>query len=306
MTSMESALIVVRLGQYLGSAVLFGGALLIVRQPAFALEKRERALLVGSWILLALSTLAALVVQAANMAGEASPFAQPSMVGMVLASTGFGYAVVVRAIATILALTLLFRPATRRSLVFVTALGAVVTVSLAWGGHGVADDGARGLVHLGGDIVHLLAANAWVGALAVLLTMTLGGYLPSEAVKVERLHVALAGFAGAGTLAVALLVATGLVNALFLIGPEHLGALTTTLYGELLLAKLVVFATMLGLAALNRWRLTPSLGATATAHGSVAFAKAQVRTSLLLETALAVAVMALVSWLGTLAPPNAG
>ena len=306
MTSMETALIAVRVGQYLGSAVLFGGALLFVRQPTSTFGTLGRRLLLTAAILLTLSTLAALFVQAANMAGENSPLAKPSMAGMVLTSTGFGYAVGVRVVATVLAVAALAIPGCRSALSIVSGLGAVATASLAWGGHGMADDGWKGIVHLGGDIVHLLAANAWIGALAALLTMAIATGRPATPAKIESLHAALEGFAGFGTLAVALLVGTGLVNGWFLVGPARIDSLTSTRYGELLLAKLAVFVAMLGLAALNRWRLTPALGVAARAHGNVGNPVAQVRRSIVIETAFAVTVVLLVSWLGTLSPPNAG
>jgi putative copper resistance protein D len=306
MTEMEAALVVVRLGQYLGSAALFGGGLLLARQPTVLVEGRERGLLLGASLLLALSTVAALFVQSANMAGATNPFAKPSMVGMVLTGTGFGYATVVRALATIAAMALLGRRATRRVLWIVTGLGAVAAASLAWGGHGMADDGARGLVHLGGDILHLLAATAWIGALGVLLTMATAVESSSGEAKAERLHVALAGFAGTGTSAVAVLIVTGLINGWFLVGPSHLGALITTPYGELLLAKLAVFSAMLGLAAVNRWRLTPALDAAVGARREVRNATVRLTQSVMVETALAVIVLLIVGWLGTLAPPSAG
>jgi putative copper resistance protein D len=103
---------------------------------------------------------------------------------------------------------------------------------------------------------------------------------------------------------VALLVLTGLVNSWFLVGPAHLGALLTSAYGLLLGAKILVFAGMLGLAAINRFRLTPGLGA-ALAGAPPQAILAALRRSLLLETAAAIAVLALVSLLGTLAPPAA-
>src|SRR3546814_14315017 len=43
--------------------------------------------------------------------------------------------------------------------------------SLAWSGHGAATEGGAGMVHLGADILPLLAAGAWVGALPALLIM---------------------------------------------------------------------------------------------------------------------------------------
>src|SRR3546814_11704396 len=69
---------------------------------------------------------------------------------------------------------------------------------------------------------------------------------------------ALAGFAGAGTLLVALIVLSGLVNGLILVGFDNVGELGTSLYGQLLVIKLVLFGGMLVLAASNRFRLTRS------------------------------------------------
>jgi putative copper resistance protein D len=75
-------------------------------------------------------------------------------------------------------------------------------------------------------------------------------------------------------------------------------------YGKLLLLKLAFFAGMLLLAASNRWRLTPALGA-ALGSGGVAPALSRLRTSLLAEGAAALAILGLVAWFGTLEPPIA-
>ena len=60
-----------------------------------------------------------------------------------------------------------------------------------------------------------------------------------------------------GYVAVSVLILTGLVNSWFLVG--SISALITTAYGQLLLAKLVLFAGMLGLATANRFWLVLSL-----------------------------------------------
>jgi putative copper resistance protein D len=60
------------------------------------------------------------------------------------------------------------------------------------------------------------------------------------------------GMASVGTL-----VVTGFVNAWILVGSWR--ALTDTNYGRLLMVKLVLFAAMLALAAVNRFVLTPHL-----------------------------------------------
>src|SRR3546814_21022557 len=91
--------------------------------------------------------------------------------------------------------------------------------------------------------MHLLAASAWIGALAAFVLIFVQrkdddrGDLPLA-------HRALAGFAGAGTLLVALIVLSGLVNGLILVGFGNVGELGTSLYCQLLVIKLVLFGGM--------------------------------------------------------------
>ncbi len=59
---------------------------------------------------------------------------------------------------------------------------------------------------------------------------------------------------------------------------------------------------MLGLAAANRFRLTPRLAAAIGAGGPTAAAVADLRRSVLVETSIGVLVLVLVSLLGALAP----
>src|SRR3546814_16788952 len=74
------------------------------------------------------------------------------------------------------------------------------------------DQGSIGWVHLSADIVHLLAAGAWIAAILALGTLLLRAHRSMVRGDAEHLHRALARFATVGTLAVALLVVTGLVN----------------------------------------------------------------------------------------------
>jgi putative copper resistance protein D len=186
----------------------------------------------------------------------------------------------------------------REILLAVALLGAVALGSLAWSGHGVMDDGRTGTVHLVADIVHLLAAGVWVGALASLLWMLATAHDDSTAAA----HHALAGFASVGTASVALVVASGLINSWLLVGPKDLLSLGTSLYGQLLLMKLALFAGMVSLAAVNRFRLTPALGDARTSDDA-RYALRRLRLSLTLETFAAFAILGLVAWLGTLEPP---
>jgi putative copper resistance protein D len=95
--------------------------------------------------------------------------------------------------------------------------------------------------------------------------------------------------------AVALLVATGFINVLVIM-PVSAMSLRSA-YFALLLMKLGLAAVMIGLAALNRWRLAPALASSGGQRpvGHLA-------SSVGLETVLAFLVAGIVGYLGTMAP----
>ena len=141
----------------------------------------------------------------------------------------------------------------------------------------------------------------WLGALAALTILLLRRTAPDD----PAIHRALHGFAGLGTLAVALLVLTGLVNSWFLIGLARVGDLGTSLYGQLLIANLFLFALMLVLAASNRFRLTPVLGSVLAGGEDPRQALRRLRRSVAAETVVGAVLLAVVAVMGTLAPPSA-
>ena len=178
---------------------------------------------------------------------------------------------------------------------------AIALATLAWAGHGAMDDGLRGTFHLAIDIAHLLAAGMWVGALVAFLLLSSARWMRTPD-AVQTLSRAASGFARIGTVIVGTLIVTGVVNYVLVVGPTL--ATFTTLYGWLLLGKLMLFALMLALAAGNRYRLGPRLAAAVSARdtGDYAGAVKALRNSLRAEASLAVLILALVAWLGTLSP----
>lgn len=187
-----------------------------------------------------------------------------------------------------------------------SGLGAVALGSLAWTGHGAADEGGRGLLHLTADIGHLLAAGLWVGALAGLMMLLSRAWQPGadQTVRIGHAHHALASFSTVGTGAVLLIVLTGVINSWLLVGIANIASLPSSLYGQLLILKLLIFAAMLGLAGLNRFRFTPAMEASLHRKEAAAGLKA-ISLSVALESSFALIILALVAWLGTLAPPAA-
>jgi putative copper resistance protein D len=161
------------------------------------------------------------------------------------------------------------------------------------------DDGARGVLHLSADILHLVAAAAWVGALAMFVLLAARAR-PDSPDRIKLLGSALHGFATMGVLIVATLVITGAINH-WLISGLAFGALISTPYGVLLMCKLLGFALMLGMAATNRYLLGPGLE-MALRNGDASRAMTALRRSLTIEFAAASVVLFLVAWLGTLSP----
>lgn len=299
--------ILLRLGQYLGAVLLLGVPLFFAfRMPTSdaGVERWPRSLLLLAAFLTALASLAALVLQTFVMAGSMAEALKPASLSYMAFETSIGRAFIIRAAAAAVFGLLLLESRTGRGLwTVLTGLGFVVCSSLAWTGHGASTEGPLGFIHLGADIIHAAAAAMWLGALAAL-----GFFLAMPYGNPERdrlTHDALAGFSGMGTLAVGLLVVTGIVNSGFLVGPDRVGALLTTPYGLLLSAKLVVFAGMLALAASNRFDLTPQLHRALQNGDLLPNAIRRLRRSLALETLLAIVLLGLVAIMGTLAPPAA-
>jgi putative copper resistance protein D len=259
-------------------------------------------LVTGALLGLLLSAVALVLLAAAMMGTPPWPIDREA-IGMLLDQPGIGTAWKLRMAAlAVVAFAAMF--ATRRGpwLAVVSLASGAALATLAWTGHGAMNEGATGWAHLTADILHLVAAAAWTGALLGLVLLVARPAGRVDALHLALTHRALHGFGTVGTIVVATLAVTGLINAWLLVDPDNVGVLGTTLYGRLLLAKLALFTVMLGLAALNRFRLTPRFEASIAA-GDHRGALGALRQSLAVETACIVAILALVAWLGTLEPP---
>lgn len=298
--------ILVRLALYTALSGLFGlsafsfyGLRTGERDDALALKPW----LVGTAALGLLLSGVALALLAASMAGTPPWPIDRDAIGMLLSGSATGAAWKARMVAVIVAsIAALVAAGRAAGLMLVVLTSAVALATLAWTGHGAMDDGVAGWAHLVADILHLLAAGAWVGALLGLVLLVARPVARVDAAHLKLTHRALHGFGAVGTLVVATIVVTGLFNAWLLVGAGHALELGATLYGRLLIAKLALFGAMLGLASLNRYRLTPSFERS-IARDDHAGALRALRLSLGVETACIIAILALVAWLGTLEPP---
>jgi putative copper resistance protein D len=101
-----------------------------------------------------------------------------------------------------------------------------------------------------------------------------------------------------GITCVATLLITGTINTWFIVA--SVAILLGSSYGQLLMIKIALFAVMVGIAAINRTRLTPMLDAGASEPRAKA-ARRLARNSLI-EACLGLAILAIVGALGTLPP----
>ena len=304
----ELAVIFLRLVQYSAASVLMGSALFFVyalpaQGPAAASSLRwPKILLAIAAIVLACATLLGLIAQTAVLAGSLSDALTAESLTAVVSQMDFGKAAIARAVLALLATAYVaVVPRGRALWLGAGILGTLTCVTFGWMGHGGATDGSGHVPHLAADIVHVLAAALWVGALAGFV-----GLVAPREQEPERLSasaVALQRFSPIGIALVATIVATGLVNTWYMLGTDVVTAIYAP-YGQLLAIKLVLFACMLFLAAHHRRRSVPALVARLSSNLlPKEDALASLRRSLLFEALLGLAVLATVAWFGTLEPP---
>lgn len=284
----------------------FAAAVLALGLPlfqAFGLSEpgppsaRRAAVIAG--LFLAVTAMGGLLAQTAMMAGGWTAGLDPAALGYVVGSTSLGIAHVVRAGLAMLGVAALvaWRGKSGELIAILAFAGAVA--SFAWSGHGAASEGSLGLLHLAADIAHALAACVWIGALAGFCLLLIRPSTREAGVTARSL----AGFASIGTVTVAVLFMTGLINAAFLIGAEGLGRISSSTWGLLLIAKLALFAVMIGLAAHNRFTLTPALSRAVEAQADADPSVRRLRISIGLEMLLGFALLGLVAAMGVQMPP---
>jgi putative copper resistance protein D len=287
----------------------------LIARPAFhraevaqAFQARlDRRLFGLAWasLFVALASGAAwLVIVASQMSGmPLAAVLRGGVLGIVLTQTRFGEAWTLRAaLVIVLAVCLAVQGRTRKHVAGWIGLvaAAAFTAGLAWAGHGAAtEDVPFDAIHLPADILHLLAAGAWLGALLPLVILLAQARRDSSPEVVAVAGAATLRFSTLGLSCVGTLLATGVVNTWFLAG--SVPALLGTLYGQLLLIKIALFATMIAVASINQRRL-PLFADVASDAALRLRAVGQVGLNASIEASLGVFVLAVVGIIGILPP----
>jgi copper resistance protein D len=310
-----------RAAHYASVALPFGcfAFAFAVARPAFQHVSNEHAewsklrrfllsLALGSVVAAAATAVLVLWTTAAGMSGRTLPDAlRPEILGTVLAQTKFGHIwlsrlLVAALLATVLGF-LLLRSREKESLAveaLAALLAAAFLASLAFIGHSNDGVGAEGNFRLGSDIVHLLAAGAWLGSLPGFVFVLARASDPKMRHGLRVAHDAAARFSPLGIACVSLLLLTGLANSWYLVGTVT--ALVGTAYGWILLVKLTLLAIMLTIAAINRQQLAPRLASSSPSAAKPRVALRALWRNSIVETVLGLVLLCVVGALVAATP----
>jgi putative copper resistance protein D len=281
MTGHELLSVLLRALVYAGSIGVAGTALFAVSFPRAALAIKpllQRLILAGFALLLVAEPLRYLTFQLSIAGGDWSLAFGPDLISMGF-ETPLGQAAAIRLIAGALVAGLALRSPPAGLLAALCMIAAFLLE-----GHTASGEPRIALAAL--LLVHLAAAHWWLGALLPLLALTRRAE-PAMVVSVVETFGARALW-----VVTALLLAGALLALLLTGGVVRL----ESAYQQRLLAKLLLVAAMLSIAAWNKLRLTPLLRRDYAAGAS------RLCASIRVEIAAALALLAATAWLVGTAP----
>jgi putative copper resistance protein D len=243
-----------------------------------------------------LSGIAWAAASLVNITGELASLFDGDALAAFLFETGFGKVWALRLLFLVAMLFAAFiggrhLSARSRATAFIAVVAALLLVSQAWIGHPAASVGGERVVVMIGYALHVLGAGAWLGGLLPLL-LILRAYPRGR--RDHFIEFALRRFSMLGMFAIALIVAGGLINAW--VRWNSLEVLVATAWGKVLIAKLLGFAVLVVLAAMNRFVLMQRLASDTSARDRLA-------RNVLAEQAGGLAILAAAAILGILPPP---
>jgi putative copper resistance protein D len=255
---------------------------------AHALDRSLRQLSKAGAIVVFATMIVWLLLASGEMGEGWTDVWNPSAVGSVLLDTDFGRVWQWRVGFAVLLFGVLVFGRDDHWLT-VALLAALTLGSLGFIGHAVMRVGVLGWLNRLSHVMHLLAAGFWLGSLVPLIASLRPTNDQSASASVL---FALRRFSSLGQIAVAIVVATGVVNTWLVLDVLPTGS---SPYQALLLAKITLVATMVALALANRYVLLPRFY-------TAPYAPRLLWWSAIGETIMGLGAVGLVSILGILAP----
>ena len=227
-------------------AVFFG----LLVWPAGSSARWPARVLLSAAVIGLLAALAGIALQGALGAGVTLDHALDSAVLQGSLDTRTGHTWLLRAAvwAFLVVFLALYRNAASRWKTLGLALPTAVLVgTLPYAGH--ADTQSPKALLIPADVLHVVAAGAWLGGLTLLLVC----FWPHRQQELsDRAGDATARFSRLALPAIAVLIAAGSAQAWFYLG--SVGAFFDSTYGWALLAKIALLSLIIALAAANRRR----------------------------------------------------
>ncbi|MCB9135374.1 MAG: CopD family protein [Anaerolineales bacterium] len=259
---------------YLAVSVLTGGGLFVLRvwQPV-AQNNEEvtilsipfiwRTLEAGALALLVVANLWGLLTQAGQVAGK--PLVAPwnPAIETLLFNTKYGALWMARFVLILVNIRLLLNVKTNRDRWLALGATLLILVTFSLNSHAAAE--ARPFFPLLADWVHLLGAATWVGGLAFFIGALWATRGLDAPVRTRLTAQLIPRFSNLALVSVALIGLSGLYSAYLRVG--SFDALTTTLYGRVLIVKTLLFLPMLMLGALNLLNTSPTMRRAAQNDG---------------------------------------
>jgi copper transport protein len=278
------AAIVVRWVGYLGVLIAAGGVVFLV----WSADERDRVALARpvrrAAALGACAAGLAIVAQAAQVSGAGlAVLARADLLGAELVSS-----VGLQSVLQVLALGVIvvaLRGEGDRWLPVALAAAVVAVVALVVAGHTRTTQPAW--LTVAADAVHASAAAVWIGGLVLLwpaVRRRCDGDVIGAAATVAR-------FSSSATVAVIAVTAAGSVLGWLLVRTAT--ALTSTAYGRVLIAKVLLAAAAIAVGVYNNRRLVPAVGAAVPAEAAPAWPDGQARAWARLRRTVRIEIVAL-------------
>lgn len=316
---MGDPLIAVRAINFASTIIIAGAAVfsILIAEPVWQrakvlagdqfepFTKRMRYVLWSGLVVAVASGVVWLVLAAADITNEAwTEVIGDGAAWAVLTQTQFGLVSQTRLLFAGVLVVLLVLPGRTRDhvpswlRVPIAAMAALLLGSLAWTGHAGGATGVGGRLHLLSDVLHVLAAGAWIGGLVPLALLVAQVSQRPDGACVLVCDKVLRRFSNLGIVSVATILVSGIINTWFL--TNYMRGLIGTDYGQLVQIKIGLFLAMVCLAADNRLRLLPRL--SLERDRSLQETLGRLRRNIALEIALGFAVVYVVGVLGVTPP----
>ena len=224
------------------------GLKLVGASGADAIEGRCLRLIRASLVAALFALLGWLALEASDMSDAANATDALAAIPAVLLETSFGHDLTAQALSVFAALVLLAAWPQRWRFASVGLAGLALALQAGHSHAFAMEHGPSLLLYAEG--LHLLAGGAWLGGLLPLLILVRDAPSKPAAETLKR-------FSKLATLCVIAIAGTACFQGWVLGG--GVAGLIGTAYGAVLLLKAALFAALLGLAAINRFRLTPAL-----------------------------------------------